>query len=52
MKEKYSLFKLEKFIDDNLSRNCFEHLGTFDTLEEAYDNSVHILEKTIILPSY
>jgi len=52
MEHKFSLFKLEKFIDDNLSTTCFEHVGTFETIEEAYDNSVHILEETIILPSY
>lgn len=52
MEHKFSLFKVERFIDDNLSRPYFEHVGTFDTVEEAYDNSVHILEETIILASF
>jgi hypothetical protein len=59
MKQKYSLFIIEKrYETDNtaigsyLTTNCFEYVDTFDTLEEAYDNSVHILEKTLIIPSY
>ena len=52
MEHKFSLFKVEIFVDGSLSTTHFEYVDTFDTIEEAYDNSVHILEETIILPSY
>lgn len=56
---KYSLFLLEREVYKPseikgyfITEKCMEYVDTFDTLEEAYDHSVHILEKTIILPSY
>lgn len=59
MIQKYSLFLLEENVypilgdpDFYASKDCFKLLETFDSLEEAQDNAQHIIQKTIILPSY
>lgn len=59
MKEKYSLFLLEKSIDSEykligsyLSESCFKCVDTYDTLEEAQLAQKEFKQKTIILASW
>lgn len=59
---KFSLFKLEKSYHKGLSyvgefgsvitQKCFEHIGTFDTLEQTKAEQKERDFKTIIIPSY
>ncbi len=55
MKPKFSLFLLEKYYGgwgSELVERCFEHVGTFDTLEQALLEQKERELKTIIIPSY
>jgi hypothetical protein len=55
MKEKYSLFLLEKYFAvhrEELTQKTFEYVNTFETLEKAQEAQSKYNLKTIILPSY
>jgi len=54
MKEKYSLFRLEKYytLSDDIVVGCFEYVETFKTLEEALKIQEKEELKTIILSSW
>lgn len=49
---KYSLFRLENKINDNLTYSCFEYIDTFDSLAETKEVQEKEQLKTIIIPSY
>lgn len=52
---KYSLFLLERNYGgwgSDLMIECFEHIETFDTLEEAKSAQKEYKQKTLILPSF
>lgn len=54
MKEKYSLFSLEKYVrySIDLTEECCVYHSTFDTLEQAQERQKQYTLKTIILVSY
>ena len=54
MKQKYSLFLLEKVIDSEgyLRQSCFDYVNSYATLEAAQCHAENIKLKTLIIPSY
>lgn len=50
--KKYSLFLLEISFGNNLTKETFEYVNTFDTLEGAKEKQLEYDVKTIILQSY
>ena len=50
--KKYSLFLLEINFGNNLTKETFEYVNTFDTLEAAKKKQLEYDVKTIILQSY
>ena len=50
--KRYSLFLLEINFGNNLTKETFEYVNTFDTLEEAKKEQLEYNVKTIILSSW